>query len=1373
MASGFGSAVVRHIGGLSVTAILRRCFFCLVLAAAIVSGGRGRSAEIVPARELFRRDNLVAWCIVPFDDQPRSPAERAAMLRKLGLVKYAYDYRAEHVPQFDEEMRAIQAKGIDLVGWWFPGELNDEARHILAVLERHGIRTSLWVTGGGGPTATPEEQQARVAAEAARLRPIAEAAAAIGCSVGLYNHGGWFGEPENQIAIIESLARGDAPVTNVGIVYNLHHGHAHLDRFRDLVAKMKPWLQVLDLNGSFTDGEARGLKIAPIGTGDRDLELLRIVQESGFAGPFGILNHTQLDAEDRLADNLAGLEWAARVLDGAEAGPYPKLKTWETPAGVAPPAAPPAHAPGADAEGAAAPRVPAHDPALVAATAAAARSPEASAARGARVFTRHTLACLSCHKIGEHGGAIGPALSRVGAERTAEQLAESILWPQHAVLPEWRTVTVVTADGTSRRGYREASEEGKILLRDPATGAKELHSIADLEGVEESGSMMPDGLGHGLHTDDRRDLVRFLADLGRHDDLPATAVAALLAAAHPTKPAPFAPAREPLDTVAFPDWQERVNRDRQYDFYAKEARWFREVCPTPQLLPQYPGLDGGAQGHWGNQNEESWRDGRWNDTALSSVQCGVLHAAGKQIVRAVCVRLEGGLHVCFDPDSLTYPVAWTGGFLKFSDTRYGFLGGLVPGGPEVAVTPSAPPPGRPEYEGFVRSGDRVGFLWSVDGVRMLDVPTAKEGRFERILAPLDSHPLKDLLAGGPARFPESIETRVVRGTQAPYAVDRIELPRDNPWKALLYCGDHDFLPDGSVVVCTMQGDVWRAEPFDPAPAGEPGAGEPRRMRWRRIAAGLHQPLGMAVVDGAIHVLGRDQITRLVDVNADGEIDRYEPFSRAYAASAGGHDYVCGLVRDAEGRFVLASGVQGLVRISADGRHAEVLATGLRNCDGIGLCADGTLTAASSEGDWVPASMIGAVPPGRPRPGEPPLHFGYRGPTGGRVPDAPLVWLPRGLDNNCGGQVAVPEGAMGPLGGQLVHLSFGAGTAMALLRDEVAGQSQGAIVPLPVSFRSGSHRGKFNHRDGTLWVSGMGGWGTYTPDDGCLARIRLATPRLRQPVGFHVHDNGVRVDFSEPVDESVAADPARHFAQAWNYRYGGGYGSDEYSTRHEGLRGHDHLPITGAIVAPDRKSLFLEIPEIQPVDQLHLLVAAGPGEDHDLILTVNRLDGPFAGARPRTLAVAPHPRVADTARAMNTQPNPFAGAIEGAARELEIVVGPNLSYLPRQVSAKAGETVKLTLVNPDTVPHNLALVRPGAVPRVGAAANALVTDPEAAARQYVPKGDDVLVWTDITQPGERSTIWFRAPATPGRYPFLCTFPGHWMAMQGELVVTGEK
>ena len=1313
------------------------------------------AADVVPAEKLFRRGNLVAWCIVPFDDEARSPADRAAMMKRLGIGKYAYDYRAEHVPQFDDEMKAIKAEGIELVGWWFPGELNDEARLILGVLERHGMKPSLWVSGGGGPTSSADEQKARVAAEAARIRPIAEAANSIGCTVGLYNHGGWFGEPENQIEIIDALRAGDSPVTNVGIVYNQHHGHVHAGRFRELLARMKPYLQVLNLNGMFADGEARGLKIAPIGTGEQDLELLKIVQEGGFEGPFGILNHTQLDAEDRLRDNILGLEWVAAKLDRKDPGAAPAMKTWEAPA-AAPKAA------SASPAG-----VQSYDPALVAALAAEAIGDGASAVNGARVFTRHTLACISCHKVGEHGGNVGPALSKLGIERTHEQIAESLLWPQHVVQPEFRTLTAVTADGASRRGYREREDDQTLVLRDPATGARHEIARSEIEALEETGSMMPDGLMQSLHPRDRRDLVRFLADLGRHAELPAATVAAVVAAAHPTVPAAFEPDRAPLSPEAFPDWQLPVNRDRQYDYYAKEARWFRSICPTPPLLPQYPGLDGGKQGHWGNQNEETWRDGRWNDTILGSVQAGVLHAFGKTIVRGVCVQVGDGINVCFDADALVYPVAWKGKFLVLSDTRYGFLGGLSPGGEAVALPAEAarPPAGKIEYEGFVRQGDRVGFVYTLDGVRILDVPTVKSGTFERVVGPVDTHPLRSLLDGGPAQWPERIETDIVRGTQTPWAVDTFELPAKNPWKALVFCGDHDFLPNGDLVVCTMQGDVWRAQPIDPGPDGEP-----RRLAWRRIAAGLHHPLGMTVVDGVIHVLGRDQITKLVDTNDDGEADRYDCFSRAYTASAGGHDYTCGLVRDLEGRFITACSAQGLVRISADGKTAEVLATGLRNSDGVGICPDGTITAGSSEGDWVPASLIGAVPPGRPKPGEPPLHFGHGGPRDGRVPDLPLAYLPRGIDNNCGGQVWIPEGAMGPLGGQLVHLSFGAGTAMALLRDEVAGQQQGAIVPLPVSFRSGSHRGKFNARDGALYVSGMAGWGTYTPADGCLERVRYSGGRLQQPVGFHLHDNGVRIDFAEPVDPAVAADPARHFAQVWNYRYGAGYGSDEYSTRHEGLRGHDHLPITAVQVLPGGRSLFVEIPEIQPVDQLQLLVATNPGVEHDLVITANRLDGPMSGAQERTLPLLPHPLKFDTARALNTKPNPFSVPSKKVTAKVEVAVGANLSYLPRQLTVRAGDVVELTFVNPDSVPHNWALLKPGTLSRVGAAVNALVTDPEAAARQYLPESEDVIAWTDLTPPAGKVQIWFRVPEEPGRYPFLCTFPGHWMAMQGEMVVT---
>ena len=167
-----------------------------------------------------------------------------------------------------------------------------------------------------------------MAAEAARIRPIAEAAAKIGCTVELYNHGGWFGEPENQIAIIKQLK-----LPNVGIVYNLHHGHEHLSRFPELLKQMLPYLHALNLNGMMTGALVDGQIILPLGQGDYDLGLLKLIRASGYRGPIGILNHTGEDAEGRLHDNLDGLDWLVAQLDGKPAGPRPQPRTWRlTPA---------------------------------------------------------------------------------------------------------------------------------------------------------------------------------------------------------------------------------------------------------------------------------------------------------------------------------------------------------------------------------------------------------------------------------------------------------------------------------------------------------------------------------------------------------------------------------------------------------------------------------------------------------------------------------------------------------------------------------------------------------------------------------------------------------------------------------------------------------------------------------------------------------------------------------------------------------------------------------------------------------------------------------------------------------------------------------
>jgi putative heme-binding domain-containing protein len=978
------------------------------------------------------------------------------------------------------------------------------------------------------------------------------------------------------------------------------------------------------------------------------------------------------------------------------------------------------------------------------------------ARRGGAVFRSPTLACISCHTVGGQGGSVGPDLSNVGKCVPADQIIEAVLWPKRQVKAEYVAILVVTTAGKRVQGYKERETDTELILREPGTNTTHRIAKSDIDERREVGTLMPDGLVAAMSPEQRRDLFRFLLELGHTDGI--------AAAAHSHAPAKFVVDRAPLHPEQWPSWQHPVNRDRVYDFYAKEAAYFMKQRPVPPLLPEFPGLDGGKHGHWGNQNEAAWADGRWNHTDLGPLMCGVFHGAGLTVPRAVCVRLgeHGEISACFNPDTLCYEAVWQGGFVRFSDVRHGFMHGLLMDG-KALDRPLGTRPDRPfVYRGFYRHGKRVVFSYRIGDVEYLDAPWAADGKFTREVARADAHPHAALTRGGPVQWPQALETRGKLGQGRPYAVDPIEPPFKNPWNALLFFGGHDFLPDGTAFVCTMQGDVWRVEGLDE---------RLERVRWRRIASGLHHALGLVVADRSIYVLGRDQITRLVDVNGDGETDFYECVSNAYVTSAAGHDFICGLERDAGGNFYTASGNQGILRITADGKKAEVLATGFRNPDGLGLGPDRRITVPNSEGEWTPASMICEIAAGAGAKAAP--FFGYGGPRDGRPPALPLVYLPRGLDNSSGGQVTVPDDRWGPLKGQMIHLSFGAGAHFLVLRDEVAGQAQGAVIPLVGEFLSGVHRGRFNPRDGQLYVSGMAGWGTYTVADGCFQRVRYTGDPVQIPAAFHVHENGVLVKFTQPLDRALAGQPSNHFAQCWNYRYSAGYGSPEFSRSHPGAVGHDTLPIATAHVLPDGRSVFLELPDLQPVNQLHLHLtvnAAGPA--HDLFLTVHKLDVPFVaypGYRPTTKTVAAHPILADVAMAtMKKAPNPWRNAIP-QARAIKIEAGKNLTFATPSFTVKAGEAIRLTFDNPDVVPHNWVLIKPGTLERVGDLTNKIIADPEAVMRNYVARSDDVIVYTDIVPPHERFTIWFRAPTAKGRYPFLCTFPGHWMVMNGQMMV----
>jgi azurin len=399
-------------------------------------------------------------------------------------------------------------------------------------------------------------------------------------------------------------------------------------------------------------------------------------------------------------------------------------------------------------------------------------------------------------------------------------------------------------------------------------------------------------------------------------------------------------------------------------------------------------------------------------------------------------------------------------------------------------------------------------------------------------------------------------------------------------------------------------------------------------------------------------------------------------------------------------------------------------------------------------------------------------FGFRGPKNGQPPQLPLVYLPRGVDNSAGGQQAVTSDRWGPLKGQLLHFSFGTGSHFLTLKDEVDGQPQGAIVPLPGEFLSGAHRGRFSPHDGQLYVAGMQGWGSYTPQPGCFQRVRYTGDPVQLPVGYKVFRNGVLIDFSQPLKSMIVGDATSHFAQAWNYRYSGAYGSPEFSGKHPLMRGHDHIPITSAHVV-NGKSLFLEMPDLQPVNQLHLLIKTAEGKSQELFATVHKLrEEPFTGV-PGLMnlagkTISPHPIHADLAMATRSVPNPHAKRRKGG-RQITIETASNLSFATRSFTVKPGEFIEFKLLNPDVVPHNWALLKPGTLERVGKLANKLISDPEAAIRHYIPKTDDVLAYTNVVLPKDESIIYFNAPKEPGRYPYLCTFPGHWLVMNGEMIV----
>ena len=613
--------------------------------------------------------------------------------------------------------------------------------------------------------------------------------------------------------------------------------------------------------------------------------------------------------------------------------------------------------------------------------------------------------------------------------------------------------------------------------------------------------------------------------------------------------------------------------------------------------------------------------------------------------------------------------------------------------------------------------------------------------------------LGEFRRGGPAQWSKTVTTtgEISRDTD-PYVVDEIPLPFENPYGSVMMLSGIDFLPNGDAFVCTLPGDVWKVTGLDDGL---------ERVTWKRFAAGLTQPFGIKIQGDNIFVLCKDRMQILRDLNGDDEADFYENYDNSWVEDHG-HTHVFGADRDRYGNFYFPA-YDKFYKLPPDGSGVKLIANGFRNCMGVAVNEDGLVLAAPQEGTWTPASMIIEVHEGE--------HYGFRRTNEEISP--PMCFIPRGVDNSTGGMIFVDSDRWGPLGKSLIGLSYGSGLHYLILRDESGPRAQGATVPLKGEFPSGVVRGRINPKDGQLYVVGTDGWGNYAIQDGCLNRIRYTGEPVHKPIGFQVHSNGIRIDFSTPLDSETASKVTNYFAQQWNYEHSKSYGSVEYSVFRPHMIGHDRVEIRSVQILNKGKSVFLEVPRIVPCYQMHIRMHLaskdGTPFETEIFPTVLSL-----GQRYEFRGAVPH--VPGRATTLKLRVREYGDvALRGhdpklkTDRTITLNAITGVQYDRKTLVAHAGEAIELKLKNGDGMPHNLVLVQPGAYEKVGKLSFKMLNDPDAFAKSYVPDVPEVITHTAVVFPQESSSTKFEVPEKPGAYPFLCTFPGHWQSMRGQLVV----
>ena len=472
------------------------------------------------------------------------------------------------------------------------------------------------------------------------------------------------------------------------------------------------------------------------------------------------------------------------------------------------------------------------------------------------------------------------------------------------------------------------------------------------------------------------------------------------------------------------------------------------------------------------------------------------------------------------------------------------------------------------------------------------------------LDPLGRELREQLNARLTADFPPTGEARY-------YRIETVAVPSG----IALEVGGMAFNTDGSLMVCTRRGEIWRyVNAALQAECAKPGlnraamlkaaattassGGLPPHLggfgdRWERFATGLHEPLGLlAGKPGEVFVVQRSELTRIADTDGDGQADLFETLDQNCGVSASQHAYIFGPVRDKEGN--LWGAISG-IGVSGPGKYfgwsfkvtpkGEFIpwSKGLRSPNGLCMTPDGDLFITDNQGEWMGTSPLHHVSKdafhGHPQALKWDPNF-----TGewnkapaeqlAKLRKLPAIQFPYGT---MGQSLAEPvvdttAGKFGPFAGQMFVADESKCLVVRVALEKVDGEWQGACLPFRSGFQGGNNRAAFAP-DGSLYLGQTDrGWGSTGGKSFGLQRLVWSGEVPFEIETMKLTPDGFDVRFTRPVDKSAAATPANWSLSHYHYLYRQAYGSPQQDIT--------PVKVAAATVSADGRTVRLKLPELR-------------------------------------------------------------------------------------------------------------------------------------------------------------------------------------------------